>query len=167
MATATAAAKRRPAEAPATLHLETFVPYRLAVVARAMSALLARSYQSAFGISIPEWRVMAHLAEIDACSSGDICARTAMDKAKVNRAVTRLAASGLILADISKTDRRMNVLTLSRKGRAIYRRIVPLALEVQEALTASLTPQERLVLLRVLAKLQDDIQASAIDRGVS
>ena len=60
---------------------------------------------------------MAHLAEVNVCSSGEICARTAMDKAKVNRAVTRLAAAGLILAETAKSDRRLNALVLSRRAR--------------------------------------------------
>jgi DNA-binding MarR family transcriptional regulator len=141
------------------ISLERFIPYRLAVVAREMSAELAGKYEREFGISIPEWRVMAHLAEIRTCSSGDICARTAMDKAQVNRAVTRLVAAGLIVADVSKTDRRLNVLALSRRGQAIYRRIAPIARGVEERMTASLTDPERSTLLRLLSKLQDDIDS--------
>ena len=136
------------------LRLETFIPYRLAFVAREMSHSLSQKYQNEFGISIPEWRVMAHLAEVGVCSSGDICARSAMDKAKVNRAVTRLAAAGLILAETSKSDRRLNVLALSRQGQAVYRRIVPIALEVEAAVTEPLTPSERKTLLQLLTKLQ-------------
>ena len=136
------------------LHLETFIPYRLAFVAREMSSSLARRYEQEFGISIPEWRVMAHLAEVRACSSGDICARTAMDKAKVNRAVTRLVAARLILAETSKSDRRLNVLVLSRRGQAVYQRIVPIALEVEATLTEALTASECKTLLQLLTKLQ-------------
>ncbi len=139
------------------LGLQTFIPYRLASVAREISVSLARKYEHAFGISIPEWRVMAHLAEVSTCSSGDIVARTAMDKAKVNRAVTRLVAAGLVLAATSISDRRLNVLALSRKGRAIYKRIVPIALDHEAAMTETLSSAERETLLRVLTKLQHRI----------
>jgi DNA-binding MarR family transcriptional regulator len=161
MARSAAAARRHTAAkgAPAQLRLDEFIPYRMAVVAREMSAALAQKYAHAFGISIPEWRVMAHLAEVTACSSGEICARTAMDKAKVNRAVTRLVASGLVLAETSKNDRRLNVLVLSGKGRDIYRRIAPIALEVEAAVTQSLTGPERSALLNILGKLQTTLNA--------
>ena len=163
MARSAAAARRHTAARgePAKLRLDDFIPYRLAVVAREMSASLAQKYAHEFGISIPEWRVMAHLAEVNICSSGEICARTAMDKAKVNRAVTRLAAAGLIVAETAKSDRRLNALALSRKGQEIYRHIVPIALEVEASVTGSLTGHEREALLKILGKLQTDLDAHA------
>jgi DNA-binding MarR family transcriptional regulator len=136
-----------------TLNLHEFLPYRIAVVAREISASLAKTYADAFGISISEWRVMAHLAEVRTCSSGDICARTAMDKAKVNRAVTRLVAAGLVLAQTSAKDRRLNVLALSRRGRDIYDKIAPIAIARESAITADLSADERTTFLKILDKL--------------
>lgn len=155
----------------ATLRLQQFLPYRLAVVAREISNSLAQKYAREFGISIPEWRVVAHLAEVGTCSSGEICARTAMDKAKVNRAVTRLVASGLVLAQTSTEDRRLNVLALSRRGRSVYERIVPIALEHESFLTDALSQSECATLLIVLEKLHSRVQelgepASLADVGL-
>jgi hypothetical protein len=45
------------------LDLDRFLPYRLNVLASRVSADLARVYEHRFGISIPEWRVLAHLAQ--------------------------------------------------------------------------------------------------------
>jgi DNA-binding MarR family transcriptional regulator len=100
------------------LTLHDFVPYRIAVLACGISASLGRKYRD-LGITIPEWRLIAHLAEVGTCSSGEICARTAMDKAKVNRAVMRLVAAGLVLADTSSRDRRVNALRLTAQGQKI------------------------------------------------
>lgn len=147
-----------PESQPDRLRLQQFLPYRLAVVAREISNSLARRYAAEFGISIPEWRVLAHLAEVEKCSSGDICARTAMDKAKVNRAVTRLVAAGLVLAQTSSKDRRLNVLMLSRRGRSVHSRIGPIALRHEKFLTDALSEAERANLLRILEKLHLRIQ---------
>jgi DNA-binding MarR family transcriptional regulator len=147
------------AEGGRQLRLQAFVPYRLAVVAREISKSLAQKYADALGITIPEWRVIAHLAEVTSCSSGEICARTAMDKAKVNRAVTRLVALGFVLAQTSSEDRRLNVLTLSRRGRAVYERIVPMALDHEALLTDVLSPAERRALLTMLDKLQRRVES--------
>ena len=146
-----------------SLDLRQFLPYRLAVVARAIGNELGKRYSNDCGVSIPEWRVIAHMAEVGACSSGEICARTAMDKATVNRAVSRLVAAGLVLADVSKLDRRLNVLTLSARGRSVHKVIVPLALDVERQLLDVLTGEERVVVFRAIEKLGariDDIRVN-------
>ncbi len=141
----------------ADLSLQTFLPYRLAVTARAISNELAERYEKAFGISIPEWRVIAHLADVKSCSSGDICNRTCMDKSKVNRAVTRLEAAGLISANLDSSDRRLNSLCLTRRGRAVYDRIAPVALDVQAQLLSALGAAESSQILATLDKLETSI----------
>ena len=55
----------------------------------------ARRYGAESGISIPEWRVLAHLAEGGPVSVRDIHARVDMDKSKVSRAAARLEEAGL------------------------------------------------------------------------
>jgi DNA-binding MarR family transcriptional regulator len=138
------------------LVLRDFLPYRIAVLARGVSSSLGRKYRD-LGITIPEWRLIAHLAEVGTCSSGDICARTAMDKAKVNRAVMRLVAAGLVLAGISPLDRRVNVLKLTARGVKIYEKIVPLALDHENDLLAPLSPAEVKEFARLVEKLQSHV----------
>ena len=46
-----------------------FTPYRLAVAAKRTSEELARLYRARFGITIPEWRVLVHLARREAVSA--------------------------------------------------------------------------------------------------
>jgi DNA-binding MarR family transcriptional regulator len=152
-------AKRRATARAARLTLRDFVPYRIAVLARGISVSLGRKYRD-LGITIPEWRLIAHLAEVGTCSSGEICARTAMDKAKVNRAATRLVAAGLILAATSSHDRRVNVLKLTARGQKIYERIVPMALDHEKLLLTPLTGAEVKELVRILGKLQRQVDKS-------
>jgi DNA-binding MarR family transcriptional regulator len=157
--------KRRPANGPARLTLRNFVPYRMAVLARGVSNSLARRYQRDLGISIPEWRLIAHLAEVGTCSSGEICARTAMDKAKVNRAVLRLVAAGLVLAGTSSKDRRVNVLKLTARGQKVYERVVPMALDHESSLLQPLSETELRQFMRILEKLQTQVDRLWGDRG--
>jgi DNA-binding MarR family transcriptional regulator len=150
-------AKHRTAAGAPRLSLRDFVPYRIAVLARGVSASLGRKYQRDLSITIPEWRLIAHLAEVGTCSSGDICARTAMDKAKVNRAVMRLVAAGLVLAGISSRDRRVNVLKLTPRGQRVYEKIVPMALDHERSLLEPLSDAELRELMRLLGKLQSQV----------
>ena len=48
--------------------LETFLPYQLATLSARVSKDFARHYRERFGISVSEWRVMAHLSQEDAVS---------------------------------------------------------------------------------------------------
>jgi len=44
------------------LLLENFLPYRLSVLTNLVSSAIAGAYRERFGLSIPEWRVVAVLA---------------------------------------------------------------------------------------------------------
>ena len=51
---------------------------------------IAAAYFAHFGLTIPEWRVMAVLAANPGLSAAEVTARTAMDKVAVSRAVATL-----------------------------------------------------------------------------
>jgi DNA-binding MarR family transcriptional regulator len=135
------------------LVLHDFLPYRISVVAEAVSHLFATRYEERFGLSIPEWRVMAVLGEGAPQTTQQVIARTGMDRVRVSRAVIRLADKGLLDRAPLPHDQRAQRLSLSPAGREIYARIVPLAQEMQAALAAALTEQERAQLDRILGKL--------------
>jgi DNA-binding MarR family transcriptional regulator len=107
--------------------LESFLPYRLSVTTNRVSRAFAAQYEQEFGISIPEWRAIAVLGAFAPLSSNEICERTAMDKAKVSRAVATLLKRGLIEREAHETDQRLIQLTLSKAGRKIYEAIIPRA----------------------------------------
>jgi DNA-binding MarR family transcriptional regulator len=127
----------------ARLRLNQFLPYLITVLAARVSAELATRYEKRFGISIPEWRVIAHLAENKAVSVREIHQRLNMDKSKVSRAVERLARAGLLAKRIRPDDRRLLELSLTSRGRRVFARIVPLALDYQNDLLRTLTKRER------------------------
>jgi DNA-binding MarR family transcriptional regulator len=141
------------------LDLEEFLPYRLSVVTNLVSEAFAQRYETAHGLTVPEWRVMAVLGHSAPLSSLEVGRRTAMDKAKVSRALQRLISSGLVVRRNNPSDNRQNMLALTSKGRATYAQIVPQALELERELTAVLSPDERKVLDRLLARLQERVDA--------
>ena len=44
------------------LHLDRFVPYLLSVTSNRVSDRIARAYDALFGLTIPEWRLIALIA---------------------------------------------------------------------------------------------------------
>jgi DNA-binding MarR family transcriptional regulator len=135
------------------LVLRDFLPYRISVVAEAVSTLFATRYEERFGVSIPEWRVMAVVGEGGQQTTQQVIARTGMDRVRVSRAVIRLADKGLLDRSPQPNDARAQRLALSRRGRAIYDQIVPLARGMQADLADALTEAERAQLDRILTKL--------------
>jgi len=137
------------------LALETFLPYRLSILSNTVSNAIARDYHEQFGLTVPEWRVMAVLGRFGPDAATGICSRTAMDKVTVSRAMNRLIDHGLITRSSDSDDRRRVIARLTRKGKSIHDKIVPVALAHERNLLAALEPGEAATLDRLLAKLQD------------
>ena len=140
-------------EPPPEFALEDFLPYRLSVVTNRVSRAFASRYAAAWGLAIPEWRVLAVVGSFAPLSAAAVCEKTAMDKVKVSRAVAALARRGLLARMPDPDDRRVQLLSLAPEGRRVYRGVVPMARTIESALTAALSPEERTSLLRALEKI--------------
>lgn len=118
--------------------LSDFLPYQIAVTSGHISRRFAERYKTEFGLSIPEWRVLAHLAQSEMVSVREVHERVDMDKSKVSRAAARLEAAGLLEKQENPDDRRLLVMRLTPAGRALIDRIVPIANAFQAELLAQL-----------------------------
>jgi len=136
-----------------TIDLDRFLPYRLSVLTNLVSSAIADAYQQRFGLSIPEWRVLAVLARYPGLSAAEVAGRTRMDAVAVSRAVARLLAAGRLRRTTSRDDRRRSVLTVSAAGTAVYREVAPIALGYERELLAVLPPADRAALERALELL--------------
>jgi len=135
------------------LHLEKFLPYRLSVLSNTVSSAIAAAYFMNFGLSIPEWRVMAVLAANPGLSAAEVTVRTAMDKVAVSRAVATLQSAGRLHRTTTPADRRRTHLGLTRSGMRVYGQVVPMALEYERKLVAPLTRRDLATLDRLVRVL--------------
>jgi DNA-binding MarR family transcriptional regulator len=133
--------------------LEDFLPYRLSVAASRVSRLFGRRYFEAYGLTIPEWRVLAIIGRYDTLSPSAVGELAAMDKVKVSRAAANLVARGLLRQSQDPTDGRGRLLRLTRRGASVYHGMVPLACELEGQLAEGLSRAEWSVLLKALEKL--------------
>jgi len=144
---------------PDTIDLDRFLPYRLSVLTNVVSSTIAEAYQRRFGLSIPEWRVLAVLARHPGVSAAEVARLTRMDAVAVSRAVARLIAAGRLRRTIARDDRRRSVLAMTATGTAVYREVAPLALGYERELLATLGAAERAALDRALDALTTRAQA--------
>ena len=124
------------------LILEKFMPYRLARLSSTVSTTIARAYDKEFGLSIPEWRVIAILGRFPGLSAVEVAEQTFLDKVAVSRAVTKLIKSGRIDREFADADRRRSILNLSEKGREVHDGVAKLALSFEDELLDTLDDSE-------------------------
>jgi DNA-binding PadR family transcriptional regulator len=77
--------------------------------------------------------------------------------------VDRLEQEGLVERVADPHDRRGLLVGLTRKGRALVRRVAPSHLETERRLLATLTPQEQADLARLLRKVLIGLEAQSAD----
>ena len=146
------------------IELETFLPYRISVLANVMSSAIAAAYEERFGLTIPEWRVIAVLSRYPGLSAREVAQKSRMDAVAVSRAVNRLLRAGRLRRAIARDDRRRSVLQVSDAGKSVYREIAPMALEFERALRDALPPDDCATLDRALGILTE--RAETLSRAL-
>lgn len=146
--------KTRPAtpdEAP--LKLESFLPYRLNVVASLVSQALSRIYADRYSIGVPEWRVLVTLGQYGTMTGKAVGAHSHMHKTKVSRAVALLEKRKLVTRRANRDDMREAFLSLTPAGRAIYEELAPIAIDFARRFTDAIAPADRAAFDRALDSL--------------
>lgn len=107
-----------------------------------------------------QFAAMDALAAEPGIDQATLAARIAYDRATIGGVVDRLEHKGLIAREVSKTDRRARVVTLTDAGAALYARILPVVTALQTEILQGLSPEETANFLALAAKAieKDDDQ---------
>ena len=125
-----------------SLVLDDFLPFRLSFTSNLVSDTIARTYEALFGLSIPEWRVIAVVAETGGITQALIGGRTRMDKVTVSRAAVALVGRGLLDRARNAEDGRSHLLRLTKAGRDLHALVAPKALELEKRIFERLDPED-------------------------
>jgi DNA-binding MarR family transcriptional regulator len=148
--------------------LSRFLPYQLSIASNAVSARIALEYRARFGLSVPEWRVMAVLGDSGALTQRELTRRTLMDKVAVNRACKVLEERGLTARTPNSLDGRSHLLELTEDGLAMHGQIMPLAQEMERRVFEGFTGEELATFRQFLERVRlraDVVEADDIDSG--
>ena len=138
----------------ADLKLDLFLPYRLSVVSNRVSAAIATAYDRLFGLKIPEWRLIAVIAEGPGITQQALGVATRMDKVTVSRAAQALVERGLVSRAPNEGDKRSHLLALTATGRSLYDQVAPKALELEARILEQLDASERAALSAMLDRIE-------------
>ena len=135
--------------------LNDFLPYQLAILSNRISLRFSEYYQKKFGISLTEWRLVAHLSQSEKISIREIYKRVEMDKSKASRAAARLVEAGYVSKRTNPADRRLIELSLTAKGRAMMADIQPMAIDFETGVLGHLPEPDRNQFLNAIEILME------------
>lgn len=138
---------------PGDLTIKDLLSYRMHQVSSQMSRSAALQYRHHFDVSLGEWRALALLGAGAALSLNELARAADLDKAQMSRIIGGLDKRELVAREDGPTRGQTVRLTLTRRGRALYRKLIEAARKRNDAFRACLSPQEWEALDAALGKL--------------
>jgi DNA-binding MarR family transcriptional regulator len=109
------------------------------------------------GLSIDMWRVLAALSNNGEQRQVDLVGMTSIDASTMSRLVSRLVRIGLVTRSRSEKSSREVVVALSPKGRALVRKLIPIAIGLEQKASSGLTAKELAEAKRLLVRMYDNL----------
>lgn len=155
------------------LNAEDFPTFRLTRLSNALRTNLTRRYLEEFELSLPEWRLLALVTRFSPLRFSELTARSAMDKGQVSRTLRVMGERGLTKtkaiahrARVAEALAAPVSVSVTAKGKALYKKVLPVAQQRQVELLSVLTEHERLSLYQTLDKLYATVGDEADDDGM-
>ena len=104
-------------------------------------------------LTTPQFAVLAALRRSPKIDQVRLCQRMAIDRSTIADVASRLEERGLIRRERDKLDARRDLLSLTRKGKAVHDRTLPEVVEVGRKLLEPLTPGERKQMIALLTAI--------------
>src|SRR5215471_12865665 len=119
-----------------------------------------------FDVTLPRFDLMAQLDKApDGMTLSDVSKRMMVSNGNVTGLVERLVESGHLDRRTSETDRRVQVIRLTRSGRAEFRKMAAEHQTWISDMFGDLSPKDVRELMRLLAKTKGSVQKSARRRA--
>lgn len=147
--------------------LSNFFPYQLTHLQSLVSQSIAQVYQGEFDLSRQQWRVLAILATHAPINAKSIGTLANLEKMPTSRAIKGLLTQKLITRVDSQTDKRTQLLSLSPQGDALFKQLVPLVNQQEQALLSVLSAQEKQCLITAFEKLAKQSEKIILDHKAS
>ncbi len=146
--------------------LDRTFTYRLHLLHKLTDSQSSEAYLTDGGLPISEGRCLAVIGTFTPLSVVDLAQRANLHKGQASRAAQALVDRGLVRKAANTTDSRGVVLTLTRKGQAVWRRVMDVVERRNEEIFGCLSPAERQQLSGLLDRLLERARRdAAVDGG--
>lgn len=137
-----------------TIRLADFLPYRLGALGHRLTVTESDLGIVPFAITLPEWKVLAIVADRGPIMPVDIRRLGTQPKATVSRLVARLLELGLLGKRAKAGDGRTFEVFLTEQGWRVYGMLVPRARRLEARIAQALSPRECDELERLIGKIE-------------
>jgi DNA-binding MarR family transcriptional regulator len=125
----------------------------------AIARRLQRNFKlSGLDITVEQWSVLYYLWKKDGMSQQDLCSATFKDKPSITRLVDNLEKQKLVKRIACKTDRRINEVYLTEKGRLMEEQSMEVANQTMNEALVGVAEKQVQVAKEVLQKVYDNLQ---------
>ncbi|MGA2393062.1 MAG: MarR family transcriptional regulator [Candidatus Lustribacter sp.] len=119
-------------------------------------------------LTVPGWRVLVVLLHGDRLRVGELADRTSIEFSTLSRLIDALQRRGLVARKPAKDDARVVHVSLTARGRAVTRQLLPEAVALERRMIAGMSAAEVGDLRRLLEKLYENIRGEeATQRSAS
>jgi DNA-binding MarR family transcriptional regulator len=127
------------------------------------STAIARRLQKKFNtaglnITIEQWSVLCHLWKEDGRSQQELCNGTFRDKPSITRLVDNLEKLNLVKRVATESDRRINLIYLTKQGQKLQEETMMLADETLNEALQTVPPERIDVCKEVLQIVYDNLK---------
>lgn len=139
--------------------LEQLLTYRLHVLNKLAERGISERYQMKLGVTLPEARVIASVGSFGPFSIMELARHANLDKSQASRAAEALIRQGLVQRQQSADDGRVVLVSLTVEGRALYRKVMPIARKWNGDMFDCLDEQEKAAFGNALDRIIETMSA--------
>ena len=132
---------------------EGFARNYLAYLLARASLIVSNEFHAAlktWDMSVPEWRVLACLTDVEGLSVGELAAMALMKQPRLTKVLDRMERDGLLKRRSAAKDRRRVTLHLTARGRARVKPVQRAASRHEAELLSQFTDDEKLIIKSAL-----------------
>jgi DNA-binding MarR family transcriptional regulator len=139
------------------LDLDDYLPYLINRVGSALVTTFTRETLEPLGLSIAMWRVLVALTHNGPQRQIDLAEMTSIDASTLSRLVSRLVQRKLVTRQRSRTNNREVVVQLSKPGRDMLDRLIPVAKQLEATAIAGLSASDLALVKRSLRSMYENL----------
>lgn len=134
--------------------LENALPFLIHGIAQRLRTVTYQAFnQHGLEITPEQWIVLARLWQRDRRTVSELSESTLRDRPTMSRIVDCMEANGLVTRTVDNKDARARIVALTRKGKSLRKKLVPIAKERVTELEAGIPEADLLVTRQTLRRL--------------
>jgi len=138
--------------------LENALPFLLHGIYQRIRSITYRAFnEHGLEITPEQWIVLARLWQRDRRTVSELSESTLRDKPTMSRILDSMEKSGLLTRSVDREDARTRIVELTREGKALRKKLVPVAKSIVQRLEAGVPEEDLLSTRRTLRRLFENL----------